>query len=276
MEIAKGLYYVYEDEFTQSSTTKHYPHTHTFYELYFHINGDCSFIVEDGIYKMNFGSVGIIRSDELHTIRIDQDCQFTRLHYHIFDVFNPFVSDHHLRCFNERKFGKNCVLQLPYTTATTCLALFDNCNAMFQQQLQDFNMIATSTFLEFLSHVNYEFDQIQKHKPVCTDPLISRSLQYIHENFKTLKNVNEIAQHLFTTRENFSRRFTNVIGISPIKYITMKKIEYAKYLLRNNTDLNTVCEKCGWNDYSYFIYVFRKNTGFSPAQFKKQYQSLGP
>ena len=101
------------------------------------------------------------------------------------------------------------------------------------------------------------------------NPIVNSALQYINQKFRTISLLNELADKLFVTQEYLSRRFSKEVSISLSRYLTMKRIEYAKQLLRKGESLDSICEKCGWNDYSYFIYSFRKETGVTPAKYAK-------
>jgi len=50
------------------------------------------------------------------------------------------------------------------------------------------------------------------------------------------------------------------------------RIEKARQLLKERPDMsvNAVAEACGFSDYNYFISVFSRLSGKSPARFRKQ------
>lgn len=56
----------------------------------------------------------------------------------------------------------------------------------------------------------------------------------------------------------------------PIKYINMKKIEKAQILLlTTNMTQNKICDETGFNNLPYFYRVFQKQTGSTPAKFRR-------
>ncbi len=270
MEIANGLFCVYEDEFTKTTTPKHYPHNHDFCELYLHIEGNCSFMVESGIHRLNYGTVVVTRSGELHSVRIDRDCQYERCHYHIFGNCDFLGTTDHMRTFYDRPFGENNIIQLSDASMDKCVKLIRSAQQLADAGSPDTRAMSVAAFLTILTEVNQAFGNTQyTSEDQHYNPIVSKALLYINQNFKTITSLNELADHLFVTREYLSRRFSKEMGVSLSKYLTMKRIEYAKHLLRKGEPLDVICEKCGWNDYSYFIYQFRKETGMTPSKFAK-------
>lgn len=67
-----------------------------------------------------------------------------------------------------------------------------------------------------------------------------------------------------------SRMFKKVAGIPMNKYITEKKIELSKKIIRERPEmmLEEVCQLCGYNDYRYFCRVFKSQTGITPSQYR--------
>ena len=65
--------------------------------------------------------------------------------------------------------------------------------------------------------------------------------------------------------------FKKAIGHSPIEYLNEYRIRQAKRLLEK-TDLQVmeVCLECGFNNLGNFLQEFRKHTGTTPLQYRKQ------
>jgi YesN/AraC family two-component response regulator len=50
------------------------------------------------------------------------------------------------------------------------------------------------------------------------------------------------------------------------------KMEFAKrWLIENSLTLREISEKLGFNDYNYFSRTFKKRTGITPFNFRKNY-----
>jgi YesN/AraC family two-component response regulator len=56
----------------------------------------------------------------------------------------------------------------------------------------------------------------------------------------------------------------------PLQYINMKKIEKAQILLlTTGLSLLEICEKTGFNNLPYFYRVFQKQSGCTPATYRR-------
>ena len=99
-------------------------------------------------------------------------------------------------------------------------------------------------------------------------PLVEAAVAIIPEEFPFLEGVDELAERLEVSAAHLGRVFTKKIGISPGKYITRVRVEYAKLLLRDpDTTITYVAEASGFANANYFAKVFRRETGLSPSEY---------
>jgi two-component system response regulator YesN len=84
-----------------------------------------------------------------------------------------------------------------------------------------------------------------------------------------------LADNFYVSKEHLSRTFKKDVGMSVQQYITSKKMEYAKSLLRNHhmIAISTISYMCGYKDLQYFYRVFKKQTGITPLEYREQYQN---
>ena len=63
-------------------------------------------------------------------------------------------------------------------------------------------------------------------------------------------------------------RFKKIFKMSPVRFVTKMRIDYAKELLvTNRRSVSEIAEMCGFSNTYYFSNVFKKQTGFSPSQY---------
>lgn len=103
-----------------------------------------------------------------------------------------------------------------------------------------------------------------------TPALIVKALSYIDENFTGQIQIRDIADNLHISHTYLTKLFQKNVGVTPVKYMNMKRIEYACYLLQN-TDLSceSISDKTGIYDNAYFHKMFKSVKGMTPVQYKE-------
>lgn len=97
----------------------------------------------------------------------------------------------------------------------------------------------------------------------------------IDYNFDKNITVNDIAKMLYVSPEYLTRQFSEKYKIPPKDYLTEKKIESAKKLLRESTaNIMEISHSVGYSDQLYFSRLFKNKTGFSPTEYRKQFDSI--
>ena len=82
------------------------------------------------------------------------------------------------------------------------------------------------------------------------------------------------AEECHVSSSYLGRYFKQKIGITPMKYINMQKMEYVKKLLREtDMPLHEIVEKSGYIDVSNFIRKFKTEVGMTPINYRKQNRS---
>lgn len=104
-----------------------------------------------------------------------------------------------------------------------------------------------------------------------SDAAIQRVLSYIDENISEPLPLSMLAQMTGYSLSRFKTRFREETGQTPALYVTVRKIEQAKEALEStNQSVTDVAYSLGWSSGNYFCAVFRKMTGMSPMQYRKQ------
>ncbi len=110
-------------------------------------------------------------------------------------------------------------------------------------------------------------DGLIKHNRSMLSVKIER---FIDEHILDDISINLLCETFFISKNAlyslFSREFNSSVG----KYILIKRIQLAIDKLKNTElPITAVAGECGFNDYNYFIRAFKKQTGVTPLQFRK-------
>lgn len=92
----------------------------------------------------------------------------------------------------------------------------------------------------------------------------------IDRNYAENIDLDHIAGRVYLSKYHFMRLFKEAYGTSPHKYLTNKRIEAAKKLLSTNRSVSVVCREVGFESVHSFSNLFKRHTGVSPGQFRKQ------
>ncbi|KWX76070.1 response regulator [Paenibacillus jilunlii] len=104
--------------------------------------------------------------------------------------------------------------------------------------------------------------------------LVGEIRQYLEQNYAQDMTLQHIAERFFISRENVSRKFKQITGENLSDYLTGLRVDKAKTLLQNtNLRLSQISELVGYEDEKYFSRVFKKSTGQSPREYRKQGES---
>ena len=101
--------------------------------------------------------------------------------------------------------------------------------------------------------------------------IIRRARNYIHEHYADPDiSLGVVAKAVGFSNNHFSTVFSQEMGKSFIEYLTEYRIERAKELLAAGQKTGDAGLQTGYVEPSYFSFVFKKTTGLSPRDYRKQ------
>lgn len=103
-----------------------------------------------------------------------------------------------------------------------------------------------------------------------SDDRIQRCLVYIRKNINQNIKIETLAEIACISRDHLIRLFKKETGVTPIQYISNKKMEKAQLLLvSGNMSIKEIAYMLSYDDLSYFNRLFKKNTGVSPTEYRQ-------
>lgn len=110
-----------------------------------------------------------------------------------------------------------------------------------------------------------------KHKVTGYSRIISDAVNFIsagidHQNL----SLDLVADELNVSKSYLSARFREETGMTMTAYIAKKRMDNAQELLKNTTlPVQDIASLSGYDDAAYFTRLFKKKTGISPRDYRK-------
>jgi LacI family transcriptional regulator len=103
------------------------------------------------------------------------------------------------------------------------------------------------------------------------DSQITRALHFIRRHASDGIDVSDVLRNLTLSRRTLERRFMQLVGRSPKEEIIRMQVEQVKQLLvRTDYRLARIAELAGFDHVEYMCKVFKKKTGLTPGQYRKE------
>ncbi len=103
---------------------------------------------------------------------------------------------------------------------------------------------------------------------------LSAAMKYVDDHYSDSNlSLNQVAKEVDISPSYLSAMFSRENKTTFVEYMTAKRMEAAKALLRNTNDkTQDIADKVGYKDSHYFSYIFKKTYGLSPKEFRAKGQ----
>ncbi|WP_053431180.1 AraC family transcriptional regulator [Halalkalibacterium halodurans] len=167
------------------------------------------------------------------------------------------------------------IQQVFHCSSSYTLDLFyaDLSDAMLRALDYDDLYRSTCRMIDLFAAVAKDIVEGQHHD---NDLLAQEIEAYIDEHFPEPINHQTLSQRFGLVPSYLSKIFSRYKGISPAKYIVKLRLEATKELLLENLGLTIkdIAYVVGFEDPSYLSRIFKRETGLSPSEFRKQQKVL--
>lgn len=101
-------------------------------------------------------------------------------------------------------------------------------------------------------------------------PLIQPVQDYIHQHFNEALTLQEIAEHFYLNQSYLSHLIKRELGVSFTRYVTNLRLHEAqKLLLATEYSIAEIANQIGYEDYRYFLHLFKKQFHVTPKTYRK-------
>ncbi|MBO4327115.1 MAG: helix-turn-helix transcriptional regulator [Clostridia bacterium] len=265
--------------------TDFYMHTHEWYEIYYIISGDASFLVEGTEYKLRENDILIMRSAEAHKLSVRPGTPYERIAVHFAPALISGVdqSDLLLEPFIHRPLGRGNLFRLP--SASTLFDRFVNCPDRSAERV----MLIVSVLGVLSAVYSAYFTRFSPERPgegIDADSAMLKNhaggnsqdgfgttsalIDHINEHLFSDISLDDLCARFFVSRSQLERVFKKATGSSVWKYILIKRLIAARERILAGDKVYPAALSCGFKDYSSFYRAYSAHFGHAPGDDRRK------
>jgi AraC family transcriptional activator of pobA len=201
----------------------------------------------------------------------------------IIAVHEDFLIGHHLhgeiQKYHYFNYETNEALHLSLREEENIWELYHKIEAEYNNNMDEYSRDIMLTHIDSILKYSLRYYKRQFiNRAVISGKTISKFNEVLADYYakgllqeQGLPSVIQIAQELHMSRRYLSDLLKQETGKSAIELIHISLISEAKNLLRKDEqNISEIAYKLGFENLSYFSKLFKRETGFSPNEFRKQ------
>lgn len=223
---------------------------HPHHEIIYYIDGDATFISGNSCKALEKNTLIFVPKGYFHNFNIKQQDNYVRLTISFPDI--PILDEVLMEV-------RDIIVSRNDDVISFAEAIIKNIDGT------PFTSQPLSLYASFLSLIS-ELTKHQSHsaQPQSEKNTLSRCIAFIDEHFTENIAVSDLAKKYFVSKSFLVSGFKRYFGISIHKYITQRRMIYAKRLLDEGHKPTEVYSLCGYSDYSTFYKAYTNRFGQSP------------
>ncbi|MBW4422613.1 MAG: AraC family transcriptional regulator [Myxacorys californica WJT36-NPBG1] len=217
--------------------------------------------------QLGDGNIVIVPATVAHQVSWNQENTFTLL----------FLEPNHLAQVAHETVNSDRVELIPQFSSLD--PLIDQLGQALRSEMESqgsgsrlfVDSLTTALSIHLLRHYTVRQQPLQTHSGGLPHRKLQQAINYIQAYLAQDLSLEEIASTVEMSRYYFARLFKQSMGISPYQYVLQQRVEQAKALLRSSSlSIAEIAHHVGFADQSQLTVQFRKFTGTTPLDYRKQ------
>ena len=261
------------------------------YIFYFVTEGDV-YLKEDGTdYHLTKGDCFLLEPGKLHFGTKTSECHFYYVHFvhpdirPVQETTEAWIADIEKNHGSWRTspehgpFPEHRIFIHKYFRVEDHAAFTNLCH-MFEQmlnrqnvRLEYFNILSSCALSEIFIELQRQYAGTLFRKVACgaeKSERINAVLFYLHTNYMHKLTSEDIEREISYNFDYLNQLFSKHLHISIFKLLENIRIEEAKHILQTRSlSVTEIAREVGYSDETYFAKVFKKRTGYTPSEYRK-------
>lgn len=248
------------------------PHSHELTELYYLTEGERVYFVDDRVVTVHKGELILISGRELHATASSEIAEFER----ILVNYDPELLPPPLRrddlWFHIRRYRLFRLTLREQDEVESLLGrMLEECR--LRKPYYETSVITLFTELMILLQRSENTSQTGGMKHPLHN-LVTDVAAYIRGHYREALTLEETAGHFFISPSYLSRVFHRLTGFHFREYIVHIRVREAEQMLAESAaKIQEIASAVGFEHLSHFNKTFKKSTGRTPLQFRKESRS---
>ena len=236
-------------------------HSHDFCEILYVAGGAGEAILEGKKFRLAPGDLVVVNPGTLHEERSDAKAPLRLIFLAIRDFAVPGLP---AGCLSQEKYRVLSCGEYRYKMDIYLRELLQETSSQieFYQEISQGLVSALLVLVMRLIRINPEDEAALSQE--C-----QKIKEYLDQNFTSPITLDSLSETVYICKHYLSHLFKEQTGVSPIKYLTSKRMEKACELL-SETELpvSEVSKAVGYENPLYFSQVFKRIYGISPVKYR--------
>ena len=236
-------------------------HSHDFCEILYVAGGAGEAILEGKKFRLAPGDLVVVNPGTLHEERSDAKAPLRLIFLAIRDFAVPGLP---AGCLSQEKYRVLSCGEYRYKMDIYLRELVQETSSQieFYQEISQGLVSALLVLVMRLIRINPEDEAALSQE--C-----QKIKEYLDQNFTSPITLDSLSETVYIIKHYLSHLFKEQTGVSPIKYLTSKRMEKACELL-SETELpvSEVSKAVGYENPLYFSQVFKRIYGISPVKYR--------
>ncbi len=231
-------------------------------KFYFVREGEIEIIANDTHYIVSENEWLLIPAGVLHSYKLT-DKKYAKLYWIHFEL-----------TLNDKSFFNNfsAPVKIKVSTSNKIVNLFNKI-FKFSKINTLFAQLEVTTCVNTL--VSFFINKLPAQLSLTDSDAIDQIINFITNHYDQKFNLKDLAKKANFSVSQFINNFKRRTGVTPIYYITLTRLEHAKYLLEQTSySIGTIMEKVGYYDCAHFSQIFKKYYGISPLKYRSATQPI--
>lgn len=186
---------------------------------------------------------------------------------------NEISVSEYLRASFELTRENDVIISSDTDAGTEIKALLRRIEREYREREKGFNAIIKIEIIHAVVLLARELPTADDAEGEARLQQISRSMNYICAHVEEPLSLEKIAETAHMSRTYYCTAFKAANGITPWEFVNIKRVDMAKDMLKSSDELVlNIAMRCGFNNSTNFNRIFKKITGVTPKEYRKEFQ----